>query len=203
MLLNCGLEKRLESPLGCQEIKSVHPKGNQSWIFTGRTDVEVEAPILRSPDAKSWLNEKDPDAGKDRRQEAKGTTKDRYWVASPTQQTWVWAAAAYGDMVKEREAWHTAGVTKSWTQLSEQQQKSSKQEMIMPRSRVGGYSDGREEDEFPQYSGGGMDRVHLITGVGLGRRMNQDSRPGYFLVVQWLRIPLPMQPGEGNGNPLQ
>ena len=90
------------------------------------------------------------------------------------------------ELVMDKEAWRAAvhGVTKSWTQLSEQQQKSSKQEMIMPRSRVGGYSDGREEDEFPQYSGGGMDRVHLITRVGLGRRMNQDSHPGYFLVVQ-------------------
>ena len=113
------LEKTLESPLDCKEIKPVSPKGNQPYIFIGRTDAETEAPILWPPDAKSWLNEKDPDAGKDRRQEAKGTTKDRYWVASPTQQTWVWAAAGYGDMVKERDAWHTAGVTKSWTQLTD------------------------------------------------------------------------------------
>ena len=70
------LEKTLESPLDCKEIKPVNPKGNQSWILTGRTDAEAEeAPILRPPDAKSQLIGKDPDAGKDWRQE-KGTTED-------------------------------------------------------------------------------------------------------------------------------
>ena len=68
------LEKTLESPLHCKEIKPVHSKGNQSWIFTGRTD--AEAPILWPPDAKSWLIGKGPDAGKDWRQEEKGTTED-------------------------------------------------------------------------------------------------------------------------------
>ena len=63
------LEKTLESPLDCKEIQPVHPKGNQSWIFTGRTDAEAEAPIIWSPDAKNWLIGKDPDAGKDWRQE--------------------------------------------------------------------------------------------------------------------------------------
>ena len=70
------LEKTLESPLDSKEIKSVNPKGNQPWIFTGRTDAEAEAPILWSPDAKSWLTGKDPDAGKDWRQEEKGATED-------------------------------------------------------------------------------------------------------------------------------
>ena len=69
------LEKTLESPLDCKEIQPVHPKGNQSWIFIGRTDVEAKAPILRQPDAKNWLPGKDPDAGKDWRQEEKGMTK--------------------------------------------------------------------------------------------------------------------------------
>ena len=68
------LEKTLESPLDCKEIQPVHPKGNQCWIFIGRTDVEAETPILRPPDAKNWLFGKDPDAGKDWRQEEKGTT---------------------------------------------------------------------------------------------------------------------------------
>ena len=67
------LEKTLESPLDCKEIQPVNPKGNQSWIFIGRTD--AEAPILWPPDVKNWLLGKDPDAGKDWRQEEKGTTE--------------------------------------------------------------------------------------------------------------------------------
>ena len=70
------LEKTLESPLDFKEIQSVHPKGNQSWIFIGRTDAEAETPILWPPDAKSWLIWKGPDARKDGGQEEKGTTED-------------------------------------------------------------------------------------------------------------------------------
>ena len=70
------LEKTLESPLDCEEIQPVHPKGDQSWVFIGRTDVEAETPILWPPDAKSWLIWKDPDAGKDWGQEEKGTAED-------------------------------------------------------------------------------------------------------------------------------
>ena len=70
------LEKTLESPLDCKEIKLVNPKGNQPWIFIRRTDAEAEAPILWPPDAKSWLMCKYPDAGKDWGQEEKGTTED-------------------------------------------------------------------------------------------------------------------------------
>ena len=69
------LEKTLESPLDCQEIQLVRPKGNQSWIFIGSTDAEAETPILWPPDAKNWLIWKDPDAGKDWGQEEKGTTE--------------------------------------------------------------------------------------------------------------------------------
>ena len=70
------LERILESPLDSKEIRLVHPKGNQPWIFIGRTDAEAEAPILWPPDAKNWLIRKDPDAGRDWRQEEKGTTED-------------------------------------------------------------------------------------------------------------------------------
>ena len=70
------LEKTLESPLDFKEIQPGHPKGNQSWIFIGRTGTEAEAPILRPPDVKNWLIWKDPDAGKDWRQEEKGMTED-------------------------------------------------------------------------------------------------------------------------------
>ena len=71
------LEKALESPLDCKEIQPVHPKGDQSWVFIGGPDVEAETPILWPPDAKSWLIWKDPDAGKDLRQEEKGITEDK------------------------------------------------------------------------------------------------------------------------------
>ena len=70
------LEKTLESPLDSKEIQPVNPKGNQSWIFIGRTDVEAETPILWPHDLKSWLIGKDPDAGKDWGQEEKGATED-------------------------------------------------------------------------------------------------------------------------------
>ena len=71
------LEKILESPLDCKKIQPVHPKGNQSWIFTGRTDIEAETPIFRLPAGKNWLIiRKDPDAGKEWRQEEKGLTED-------------------------------------------------------------------------------------------------------------------------------
>ena len=70
------LEKTLESPLDCKEIQPVSPKGDQSWVFIGRTDAEAETPILWPHDAKSWLIAKDPDAGKDWGQEEKGMTED-------------------------------------------------------------------------------------------------------------------------------
>ena len=70
------LEKMLESPLNCKEIQPVHSKGDQSWVFTGRTDVEAETPILWPSDVKRWLIGKDPNAGRDLRWEEKGMTKD-------------------------------------------------------------------------------------------------------------------------------
>ena len=85
------LEKTLESPLDCKEIKPVHPKGNQSWIFIGRTDAEAETIILWPPDVMSQRFGKDPDAGKDWRQEE--SRVDRRWdgwMASPTRWMWVW-----------------------------------------------------------------------------------------------------------------
>ena len=79
------LEKTLESLLNCKEIQPVHPKGNQSWIFIGRADVEAETPTLWPPDVKSWLIWKDPDAGKDWEQGKKGMTEDEM-----VEWTWVW-----------------------------------------------------------------------------------------------------------------
>ena len=84
------LKKTLENPLDCKEIQPVHSKGDQSWVFIGRTDVEAETPLLWPPDEKSWLIWKDPDAGKDRGLEEKGTTDDEmvgwhHWLKD-----WVW-----------------------------------------------------------------------------------------------------------------
>ena len=85
------IEKTLESPLDSKEIKPVHPKGNQSWVFTGRTNTEAETLILLPPDVKNRLIGKDPDVGKDWRREEKGTTEDEMaGMASSTQWTWVW-----------------------------------------------------------------------------------------------------------------
>ena len=80
-----GLEKTLESPLDCKEIKPVNPKGNQSWVFIGRTDAEAETPILWPPDVKNWFTGKDPDPGKDWRQEEKRMTEDEmvWWHHRP------------------------------------------------------------------------------------------------------------------------
>ena len=76
MIWTVVLKNTLKSPLDCKEIQPVHPKGDQSWIFIGRTDAEAETPILWLPDVKNWLIWKDPDSGKDWRQEEKGTTDD-------------------------------------------------------------------------------------------------------------------------------
>ena len=86
------LEKTLESPLDCKEIQPVHSKGDQSWMFFGRTDVKAETPILWPHFVKSWLIVKDSDAGRDWQQEEKESTEDEMagWMAPPTQWTWFW-----------------------------------------------------------------------------------------------------------------
>ena len=83
------LGKTFESPLDSKEIQPVHPKGNQPWIFIGRTDSEAEVLILWPPDVKNWVTGKDPDAGKDWRRRRRGWDG---WMASLTQWTWVWAS---------------------------------------------------------------------------------------------------------------
>ena len=119
------LEKTLESPLDCKEIRPVNPRGNQSWLVIGRTDAGAEAPVLWPPDAKNGLIGKDPDAGKDWREGEKGTTEDemvgwhhrlnRYWTSS---NWWLWGTGKPGvlqsmgsqrvrhNWVTEQQQWH-------------------------------------------------------------------------------------------------
>ena len=112
------LEKTLESPLDCKEIQPVHPKGDQSWVFTGRTDVEAETPISCVPDSKSWLIWKDHDAGKDWRQEEKGQQRMR-WLDGISDLTDM-GLGRLQELVMDREDWHAVvhGVAKSRSRLS-------------------------------------------------------------------------------------
>ena len=130
------LEKTLESPLGCKEIKPVNPKGNQSWILIGRTDAKAETPKLWSPDVKSQLTKKDPNAGKDWRQEEKGTTEDG-WLDGITNSMDMSLKQTPGDGEGQgRLACSVLGVTKSQTWLSDWTT-NWKKEMELPLFTLG------------------------------------------------------------------
>ena len=113
------LEKTLESPLDCKEIEPVHPKGNQFWIFIGRTDTKAETPILWPPNSKKWHIWKDPDAGNYWRQEEKGKTEGK--MVGWHHQLDGHEFTQLQELMIDREAWYTAVhcVSKCWTWLSD------------------------------------------------------------------------------------
>ena len=125
MFLYCGVGKTLESPLDCKDIKPINPKGSQTWIFIGRTDTEVEAQILWSSYEKNQLIRKEPNVGKDWRQEEKGMAEEEMggWHHQPMGMS----LNKLQELVKDREAWSASiyGVAKSekrlrdWTELEE------------------------------------------------------------------------------------
>ena len=137
------LAKTLESPLDWKEIKIVHPKGKQSWIFIWRTDPEAEAPILWPPDVNSWLIRKDPDVGKDWRQEEKGTTEDEmvgcyHWLNEHEFEQAPRDSEGQGSLACCRPWGHKESDMTEWlnSNLAPEMQKSAEEWLWMPNTQA-------------------------------------------------------------------
>ena len=171
------LEKTLESPLDCMEIQPVHSKGNEYWIFTGRTDAETETPILWPPDMKNWFIWKHPHAGKDWRREEKGMTKDE--MARWHHRSIHMSLGELLELVMDREAWCAAihVVAKSRTRLSDWTELNWRPWLGFPRG-----SDGKA-------SVCNMRDLGLILGLG------RSSRGGNGNPLQYPCLENPMDRG--------
>ena len=133
------LEKTLESPLDYKEIQSVNPKGNQSWIFIGRTDAEAEVPVVWPPDVKNWLIGKDPDAGKDWRWGEKGMTGWDGWMASPTEWTRIWPSSGSWRRAGKPGMLQSTGLQRaghSWvTELIKEKRKGNPRSLLLIKDK--------------------------------------------------------------------
>ena len=163
------LEKILESPLDSKEIQPVHPKGNQSWIFIGRTDAEAETPILWPPDAKNWLSGKDSHAGKDWRQEEKGLTENE--IVDGIIDSIDMSLSKLRELVMHRKTWSAPihGVRRSRTRLSNWTELNWRPWLM---EKKGCRLEKQEENrgkQFPHFPGGTPSSLWPVTLVKLNK----------------------------------
>ena len=144
---NVVLEKTLENPMDCKEVKPINPKGNQLWVFIRRTDAKAETPILWPPHVKNWLIGKDPDAGKEWRQEEKGTTEDEmvgwhHWLNGHEFEPALWVGDGQGSLACCSPWGHKESDTTEWLNWTEFQLKINKFFLMNKKFIQRGYTNG-------------------------------------------------------------